>query len=83
MATAWWQPMASQPRVNPPDERGLVRSASVPPVPDDQTQNSSVAIVWDGDEVDYIEETLNGIVYRTTFTYTAGKVTAISAAVQQ
>lgn len=75
--------MAEQPDVNPPDERGLVRSVAIPPVPDDQTQNSAVAIQWDGDEVDYIDETLNGIVYRTTFTYDAGKVVAISAAVEQ
>jgi hypothetical protein len=40
-------------------------------------------IVWDGDEIDYIQVTSGGNTYRQTYTYTAGKVTAISAWVKQ
>lgn len=39
---------------------------------------------WTGDELDYVEVTSgDGSVYRQTYTYTGGKVTAISAWVKQ
>lgn len=41
-------------------------------------------LVWDGAELDYIEVTTgDGSVYRQNFTYTGGKVTAISAWTKQ
>ena len=45
--------------------------------------NLAYTIVYDGDEVDYIEVVALGLTYRRTFTYTAGKVTAVTAWAEQ
>jgi hypothetical protein len=38
---------------------------------------------WTGDELNYVEVVSGGNTYRQTYTYTDGKVTAISAWVKQ
>lgn len=73
----------AQPKFTRTDERNLERVVPVCPVPDDGSVNASWAITWDGEEVDYIEKTMNGETWRQTYTYAGGVVTAISAWVEQ
>lgn len=58
-------------------------SPTVLPFVRDASDNLAYTIVYSGDEVDYIEVAAEGVTYRRTFTYTAGKVTAVTAWVRQ
>lgn len=45
--------------------------------------NSSITLSYDGsDNLQYIDETIGGTTYRTTLTYTGGKLTGVSSAVE-
>ena len=70
-------------RQNPHDRRTILRVADTGPYPLDESSNCSIAITYSGDEIDYIEKTVDGETFRKTFTYTSGKVTAITAWVLQ
>ncbi len=56
---------------------------SVLPFVRDASDNLAYAIAYTGSNVNYIEVAANGITYRRTFTYTTGRVTAVTAWVKQ
>ena len=45
--------------------------------------NPSLVLSWSGDELQWIERTIDGITYRKTFTWTSGNLTAVSVWVKQ
>ena len=64
--------------------RGKKRVVVEETPPTDFTKNNpSITIAYSGDDIDYIEKTIDGVTYRKTFTYTGGNLTGISEWVEQ
>jgi hypothetical protein len=63
---------------------GSINSGIKETPPTDPTKNnSSIALSYDGSgNLQYIDETIGVDVYRTTFTFTGGKITGVSSTVK-
>ena len=58
-----------------------VTSVETPPTDPSRT-NPSTVLSYTGDHLDTITETISGVDYQTTITYTGDKITGVSAVVQ-